>query len=183
MVVRCCCCFLLLNSLHFQSFVIRYSVLPHTFWKEVRPPKKTNLYTYTKRQASCLHVHVACIYCSWFARCPFNRTMTYVEKFESCMEDRHCLVIYGRHYMAVSGKVPVGNNNNSVVELRMQQIGLAGPIACPLGPMGPVGPLGSIWPHGLKGPCRPMGPYAPMGSMGRRRFGTEAGPTESDNAV
>jgi len=48
-------------------------------------------------------------------------------------------------HMAVSGKVPVGSN----IDLRRQPIGFAGPIECPLAPMGPWGPMGSYEPISL----------------------------------
>ncbi len=66
--------------------------------------------------------------------------------------------------MAVSGKVPVGNNNNSAWSYRVKHIGLAGPIECPVAPMGPWGPMGpwALWDHGPTGPAadgRPAGHF------------------------
>ena len=43
-------------------------------------------------------------------------------------------------HVAVSGKVPVGNNDNSVWNYGGKQIGFAGASECLLGPWGPMGP-------------------------------------------
>jgi len=71
-------------------------------------------------------------------------------------------------YMADSEKVLVGSNGNNYGG---EQICVAGPIACPMGPTGPWGPTGPRGPKGQSGPRGPRGlPWAHGAPLASRAF-------------
>jgi len=75
-------------------------------------------------------------------------------------------------HMAVSGKVPVGNNSSIALVYGGEKVGVAGPIESPLGPTygltGPHGPMSQSGRPPAAGADRPTGGL-PLVFVERRR--------------